>query len=73
MDEYPESRQMYEDLEPIVRGLGYCLVDCAARTVQRRFHIHLVIHRPEGVGIDDCTAVHKTVRPRVELGRGFRR
>lgn len=67
MDAYPQDRDLYDDLVPIVEGLGYCLVDCSSKVVNRRLQVHLVIHRPEGIGIDDCTVVHKTVMPRIEL------
>ena len=56
-----------EQLEEIVQGVGFSIVELHSSVVKGRTHVHLVVYRPEGVSIDDCAEVHKTVRPRIEL------
>jgi ribosome maturation factor RimP len=56
-----------EAITPIVEGLGFRVVEFSAQNVKGRNHAMLVIYSPQGVGIDDCATVHKTVLPRLEL------
>lgn len=56
-----------DQLEEIVQGVGFRIVELSVSVVKGRTHVHLVIYRPEGVSIDDVAEVHKTVLPRIEL------
>jgi ribosome maturation factor RimP len=58
---------LHEQLEEIVQGVGFRIVELSASVVKGRTHVNLVIYRPEGVSIDDVALVHKTVLPRIEL------
>jgi ribosome maturation factor RimP len=57
---------MFADLEPIVTGSGLDLVDLRAQIVRDSLHVHVVIHRASGVGINDCAQIHRMVVPRLE-------
>ncbi len=61
-----------EELQPIVRGLGVRLVDAKSQVVRGTLHVSLVIFRPGGVGLEECSEVHRTVQPRIELLTGRR-
>ena len=54
-------------IDEIVQGLGYQVVEFHSSVVKGRTHCNLVVYRPEGIGIDDCAVVHRTVLPRLEL------
>ncbi|MFW5689108.1 MAG: hypothetical protein ACOC1U_05975 [Spirochaetota bacterium] len=56
-----------EQIEEVVQGVGFSIVELHSSVVKGRTHVNLVVYRPEGVGIDDCAEVHRTVRPRLEL------
>ncbi len=58
---------LQEDLGPIVEGAGYRVVELHAGVIKGRTHVNIVVYRPEGVGIDDCAEIHRTLLPRVEL------
>ncbi len=58
---------LYESLEPIITGLGFGIVELVGRQRKSTFHVHLVIHHPDGVGIENCAQVHRTVLPRIEV------
>ncbi len=61
------TRALIDQLDEIVQGLGFRVVELNTSVVKGRTHCHLVIYRSEGVGIDDCATVHRTVLPRLEL------
>ncbi len=56
----------FSDCETIVEGLGFKLVDLNISQKQGTKQIKVVIAGENGVGIDDCTIVHKTLLPRLE-------
>ena len=56
-----------EQLEDVVQGAGFSIVELHWSVVKGRTHVNLVVYRPEGVGVDDCAEVHRIVRPRIEL------
>lgn len=57
---------MFAELEPIVTGSGSQLVDLRAQIVHDALHVHVVIFREAGVGINDCAEIHRMVLPRLE-------
>jgi ribosome maturation factor RimP len=62
-----ELQSLREQVSDVVSGLGYSVVDVNQSVVKGRTHVHLVIYRREGVNVDDCAEIHKTVAPRLEL------
>ncbi|HUX11872.1 MAG TPA: ribosome assembly cofactor RimP [Spirochaetia bacterium] len=58
---------LLEALEPVVQGLGYLIVDLQYSRVRGTFHVNLVIHRPEGVSVQGCVDVSRTIHPRLEI------
>jgi ribosome maturation factor RimP len=61
-----ESR-LYREMEPVIRGLGYSLVEFSHKNTKYNLQVHAVIYAPGGVSLDDCERVHKTILPRIEL------
>ncbi len=59
-------------VEPVIVALGFTPVEIKIRQVKGTLHIHLVLYRKEGISIDDCTEVHKTILPRIEAITGER-
>ena len=51
----------------MVRGLGYSLVELARKETKFGLQVRAVIYHYNGIGIDDCETVHKTILPRIEL------
>ncbi len=62
----PDKIPYYSDCEPLVQGLGYSLVELVVFKRQATWHIKAVISGAEGVGIADCTRVHRALLPRLE-------
>jgi ribosome maturation factor RimP len=61
-----ESR-LYREMEPVIRGLGYSLVEFSHKYTKYNLQVHAVIYSAEGVSLDDCERVHRTIMPRIEL------
>ena len=55
------------DIDAVVTGMGYSLVECSSRTRRDSLFVSVVIHQPEGVSLDDCTEVYRTIYPRLEV------
>ncbi len=62
----PEKIPYYEECEPLISGLGYNLVELIVFKRQADWQIKIVITSPQGVGIADCSKVHKTIATRLE-------
>jgi len=56
-----------EEISPLVHALGFTLIDVNVFRSKGARAVRLVIYRREGVGIDDCAAVSRSVHPRLEL------
>ena len=61
----------YTDCEPIVSGLGYSLVELRIFRTNGTVQVKIAIAHKDpavtaGIGIDDCTKVHRLLLPRLE-------
>ncbi len=63
--------QLRCEVEPIVSGMGFSLVELRHSRSKNQNHIILVVYRPQGVGVDDCAAISKNLYPRLELIDGL--
>ena len=69
------DREIYEALEPVIRGLGMALIELSvfrgkgrgAGNVQVRLVVLGSARNGSSTGIDDCSRVHRAVMPRLEL------
>ncbi len=62
----PEKVPYYGDCEPLIRGMGYSLVELNVFKRQGSWQVKVVLTGPQGVGIADCTKVHRALLPRLE-------
>lgn len=56
-----------ENIRPVIEGLGIHIVEYKRQVVKGVLHIVLVIFKTGGVTIDDCSEVHNTILPRIEM------
>ena len=61
-----QSLELQEAIEPLVDAQGFRIVELNARSLKGRFHVHLVLHGPEGTTIDEVAEVHRLVQPVIE-------
>jgi ribosome maturation factor RimP len=63
-----ELRSLIEaEVEPVVAGLGFRLVELRCGQSRNQNHISITVYRPEGVSVDDCAAISRMLYPRLEL------
>jgi ribosome maturation factor RimP len=60
-----------EAVAPIVAGMGFALVEARHNRSHRQNHVSVVVYRPQGVGIEDCALISRTLYPRLELIEGL--
>jgi ribosome maturation factor RimP len=58
------------EVTPIIEGLGFSVVELNIGRSTHQINVAIVIYNPEGVGIEDCASVSRTLRPRLELLEG---
>ena len=63
--------QLHSEVEPIISGMGFSLVELRHNRSKNQNHIILVVYRPEGVGVNECAAISKNLYPRLELIEGL--
>jgi len=72
MDYIEKKDPTFDLINPVVEGLGYSIVELNSRIVQRDLHVFLVVHRNEGVALNDCAVIFRTIQPRLEMIEGER-
>lgn len=45
---------------------GLTVVEFSTQVVNRRRHVHCILHHPDGVGLDQLSEVHRALQPRLE-------
>jgi ribosome maturation factor RimP len=59
------------EIEPVLSAMGYALVELSVGRRKGVTHVVVVLHRPGGVGVDQCAEVTRAIRPRLELVEGL--
>lgn len=62
-----ETVPYFADYEQLVTGLGYKLVELQVIRQKTQWLIKAVIYSKSGVGIDDCSKVHRALLARAEV------
>ncbi|HUX50118.1 MAG TPA: ribosome assembly cofactor RimP [Spirochaetia bacterium] len=61
------EEDLLEALGPLVQGLGYSIVEIHSTRIRGTTHVNMAIHRPDGVTVDGCAEVSRTILPRMEI------
>ncbi len=64
-------QKIINEIEPIINGMGFMLVELKFGRSRKQQHISIIIYRPESVGVNDCAALSKNLKPRLELIEGL--
>ena len=57
------AQEAFEICEPIVKELGFDLVDCEYKKEGQYFFLRVFIDKRGGIGIDDCETVSHALDP----------
>ncbi|MCX7787757.1 MAG: ribosome maturation factor RimP [Spirochaetes bacterium] len=61
------DRQILEDVEPVLEGMGYFAVEIRTVIQKSGPRVYVVITKQGGVNIDDTAEVLQILRPRIQL------
>ncbi len=59
-------------VEPLVDRLGFSMVELRSGAAREALRVSLVIYRPQGVDLEDCTTVYRAVLSRIEVSENRR-
>jgi ribosome maturation factor RimP len=62
-----DTGNLYHEIEPVIRGMGYSLVEMARKETKYGLQVKVVIYHYHGVGVNDCETVYRTIMPKIEL------
>jgi ribosome maturation factor RimP len=65
------EEELRELVTPVIEGMGFRLVELGLHRSRSGSRVHVVIHREQGVGVDDCAALSRNLKPRLELAAGL--
>ncbi len=72
MDFWNIESKLLGEIQPVVEGQGYFLVDFSSGRNGGNLQVSIVIYKEDGITLADCTRVHKTIFPRIELVENMR-
>ncbi|MCF6335405.1 MAG: ribosome assembly cofactor RimP [Spirochaetales bacterium] len=67
MDQRNRDSNLLNSIEPVVEGLGFYVVEFTSRKSRSGLSVNVIIYRDSGINMADCTAVYKTILPRIEM------
>ena len=67
MAESELDNMIMHDCETVVRGMGYEIVELRTLRGKKGVQVYLVIYGTEGVSLNACADVLKTLRPRIQM------
>jgi ribosome maturation factor RimP len=67
MAETELDRKILEDCETVVQGMGCRIVEVRSLRGKKGAQVFIVIFRDEGVSLEVCADVLKTLRPRIQM------
>jgi ribosome maturation factor RimP len=67
MAETELDKKILEDCETVVQGMGCRIVEVRTLLGKKNAQVFIVIFRAEGVSLEVCSDVLKTLRPRIQM------
>jgi ribosome maturation factor RimP len=64
--EKTETAEIREQIEPVLEGLGFKLIELVVSRHRGSVQVRAVIYKTS-LGIDDCSIAHRAITPRLEL------
>lgn len=59
--------RLFSVVAPVVEKMGYAIVELISQRRRSGLQVHLIIYRPDGIGVQDCEDVYRAVLPRIEV------
>ena len=68
--ESQEIASVRESLKPVLKGLGFSLIELVVSKYRGSVQVRAVIYNGSSIGTDDCSKAHRALMPRLELAFG---
>jgi ribosome maturation factor RimP len=65
------EEELRELVAPVIEGMGFQLVELGLHRSRVGSRVHVVVYRAQGVGVEDCAALSRSLKPRLELVAGL--
>ncbi len=65
------EKSVRDAVEPVLRGMGFSLVELSIGRLKGSTRVSIVIYRKEGVGVDECAEISAMLFPRLEATDGL--
>ncbi len=65
------EKSVREEIEPVLSGMGFALVDLSIGRLKGSTRVAVVVYRKEGVGIDECGEISRMILPRLQMVEGL--
>ncbi len=62
-----ESEELRKDISGLAKDTGLELVEVSVSGQHGSIQVRLVVYKKEGTGINECSRLHKLIRPRLEI------
>ena len=59
--------ELFYSLEPLIKGMDMSLIELSVFRMKGGVQVKAVVYGAGTTGVDDCTRVHRTIMPRLEL------
>ena len=67
MERKNRDNSLINEIEPVIEGLGFSLVEFSSHRNRSNLTVKAIIYTQNGVGLEECSKVYKTILPRIEL------
>jgi len=67
LEQKNRDNSLINEIEPVVEGLGFSLVEFSSHRNRSNLTVNAIIYSKNGVGLEECSRVYKTILPRIEL------
>ena len=57
----------HDDIEPIIKAMGFHLVEMKHRQLSQSCKVIMIIYRSEGTTVADCASISRMVYPRLKM------
>ncbi len=72
MDFIENNSEYYKIIAQVVNSFGFDIVEINSVNRADGLYIHIVLYSQEGISLNDCSKVHRTVQRRIEAHTGNR-
>ena len=55
------------EIEELIDAMGFGLSEYSSRRIRNTLHVHVVVYNEDGVSLNDCSEIYRTILPKLEI------